>query len=369
MSASDPSPSEPGERGPARQRKRSVVPAIPAATTRAQGSNVLTWRQRLVTTLGPLRHGLGRALLDNAALKFVALVLSVTLFILVNTNKEALIGVDVGVVYTMPENRVLTSDKVDQIRVTIKGSWRRVKRFDERSIERINVDLTNLRSGEYRFPEDAIRLPPGLTLLSIKPASVPLRFEPLKLKSVPVYVPTLGRPLHGYKLARRVAKPSQVTIRGAETLIVNTERLAARPLSLDGRSESFTETLSLVRPREPPIFEVIDGTTVEVEATLVEEMSTRTIDKVAIEVRPSPEVSLPSKTRFVVEPNAVTVVLHGSLLAVEGFSGDCVAFVEVYPDDVSGRPRQAAVQIENTPEGVGTEVRPKTITVRTERVQ
>jgi len=118
------------------------------------------------------------AFLDNAAIKFVSLVLAVTIFILVNTGQDVDIGVTVPVRYTMPKDRVLVSERVDQVRLSIRGSWRRTKRFDEREIEPITVDMTARGDGLLLFQEDMIRLPHGLELLSIAPQSAPLRFEP-----------------------------------------------------------------------------------------------------------------------------------------------------------------------------------------------
>lgn len=312
-------------------------------------------------------QGVRGAILENAALKFVALVLAITLFILVNTNKDALIGVDVGVLYTMPDDRILVSEKVDQVRVSIKGSWRRIKRFDEREIERISVDLTNLRSGEYRFPEDAIRLPPGLTLLAIEPASMPLRFEPLQQKTVPVHIPTLGRPQRGYKFDSWSAKPTQVTIRGAASVISATEQLATRSLDLEGRSESFSETLVLVPPRLEPIFTVLDGPTVEVEVKLEEERGSRTLEGAPVELRPGEGVNAAIIARMQVQPAEVDVTLHGPLLAIEGFEGQVVAFVEVRTEDGNGRARKVPVRVDNVPEGVGVEIIPETVRIKATR--
>ncbi|MEM9491902.1 MAG: CdaR family protein [Myxococcota bacterium] len=373
MSASDkqrvgPGPGErragerrPSERRPGERRGGDKAPGAAGATPLEDSGTpgvLAQWTQGA-------RRWLRAAFVDNAALKFVALVLSVALFILVNTNQERLITIELGVVYTMPDDRVLVSETVDKVQVAIKGSWRLLKSFDQRELEPLSVDLSNLRSGEYLFPKEDIRLPEGLSLLSINPVSARLRFEPLiSNKTAAVEVPTLGRPERGYKVDRIVPKPSQVAIRGAESLVAVTDTLSTRELDLAGRSESFSVTLPLVRPREPPVFEVVDGTTVEVEVVLVEEMTTRSIDGLAIALRAAADAPEALAERFTTVPKRVDLILRGPLLAVEGEIENYVAYVELVADDATSKPRQAVVRVDGAPGGVGVEVVPSTVMVR-----
>jgi len=52
---------------------------------------------------------------DNVGLKFLSMVLAVTVFLLVNTDKDREITARVGVSYTMPEDKVLISDRVEEV--------------------------------------------------------------------------------------------------------------------------------------------------------------------------------------------------------------------------------------------------------------
>jgi hypothetical protein len=90
---------------------------------------------------GAIRRWLQSAMFDNVGLKFLSIVLAVTVFLLVNTDKDREIAARVGVSYTLPEDKVLVSDRIDEVRVTIKGAWRRLRKFDEREVDRINLDL------------------------------------------------------------------------------------------------------------------------------------------------------------------------------------------------------------------------------------
>ena len=79
------------------------------------------------------RPFLVRALLDELPLKIVSLVIAVTLFVIVRSDKDAATGAYVKVVYTLPQDRVLVSDPVGEVRVGVRGPWTRLQRFDERA--------------------------------------------------------------------------------------------------------------------------------------------------------------------------------------------------------------------------------------------
>jgi YbbR domain-containing protein len=313
-----------------------------------------------------LRGRIRQAFFSNPLLKLVSLVLAVALFFLVNTDRDAIIGVNVGVSYQLPENRVLVSEPVHQVRLSIRGPWRRIKRFDEREIGGITLDLTNMRSGPYTFPEDIIDLPEDLTLLSINPPTIDLAFEQRLQKTVPVKVNVVGEPARGYEVQRVVPKPSRVTIRGAASRVRDTEVVLTRELRLDGRAESFTEVLLLEPPRTEPrsLVEIVDRTPIEVEVVLAPEMSTRVLHNVPVEIAAGAGVAAAVGERFTTEPATVDVVLHGPLLTIEGYEGGVAAQVTVHEEDAPAKTREAAVQLRNVPAGVGTEVKPATVTLR-----
>ncbi len=310
---------------------------------------------------------LKRAILDNAGLKFVALVLSVTLFILVNTSRDAVIGVNLGISYSLPKDRVLVSERPDQLHLTLRGAWRRVKRFDERELDRINVDLRSVRGSEYTFSEKAISLPDGLRLLSIEPSSISLRFEALEERAnVKVTVPTSGQPAEGYEVVSITAKPSQIAVKGAESAIRELAQIATRPLDLNGKTQSFTETLLLAPPRPEPIIQIVDSSAVEVAVALREKEISRQKDEVKVLIRAGAGVEGAALDGASVEPDQVSVILHGPKGKVDTYFDNVVAFVEVLPEDLTGarETRRVSVRLEYPPEGVGIEVKPRDVELR-----
>src|SRR5688500_17239508 len=150
---------------------------------------------------------------DNLGLKLLSLILAATVYLLVNSDEHREINARVRVAYVLPPDKALVSERVDEVRVTIRGPWRRLKRFDEREIDRIDVDLTDVQGGEVPITPEMINVPRGLEITSIEPPVVRVAFEDLATKQVPVVPSFAGRPMHGYQIVdnRSVIDPPRVT--------------------------------------------------------------------------------------------------------------------------------------------------------------
>lgn len=302
------------------------------------------------------------AFVENAAMKFVAFVLALTVFILVQSEEDVHIGVDVGLSYILPEDRVLVTERPSYVRVTVRGSRRQTRRFAESETDRAYIDLENHRASEYVFRQDLIPLPDGLELVRFTPESFPTEFERRTDKSVPIDVRIAGQPKHGHLVKRVIASPAEVMIRGAESQVTATTGIKTQELRLGDRTESFTTTLPLVV--EGQFLDVVDIDEVEVRVEMAEEQGARTIGPLKVKLYPGPAANAEVVGRFVAEPAQVSVVLRGSVLDIEAVDPDDLeAFVEIYTEDVAAsRTRKAAV-IVRAPEDVAIEISPPEVTI------
>lgn len=313
-------------------------------------------------------NGVGRfvrgAVLENASLKFVALVLSITIFVMVNTEKDAVISIDVEIAYTMPEDRVLISDPVDKLRVSVTGSWRRVRRFDERELDPVRIDLTNMPSGEFVFQKEMIRLPRGLRVRSISPLSMRLLFDKRVAKEVRVRVTTIGTPQRGYKMSARSFRPEKVIIRGPAGELSGIDEVRTSDVSLDGKSSTFRTVVPVITSNSR--IEVVGKRDIEVNVTMEPELVAREIGPLPVVVHAGSGIAQPVKTRFVTTPAAVSVVLRGPAAVVDVLAKDALeAYVQLYAEDaVTGKTRKAAVLLQGVPTGVGVEIRPREVVLK-----
>ncbi len=297
---------------------------------------------------GPVRSWLRSAMFDNVGLKFLSMVLAVTVFLLVNTDREREITARVGVSYTLPEDKVLVSERIDEVRVTVKGSWRRLRKFDEREVDRINLDLRRASSGEIAITNDMIHLPSGVAVTSINPRAVRILFDKRVDKVVEVTPAITGRPQHGYVVAEVKPVPATVKLRGGESMLAALTAIHTREISLEDRTDSFVAETEAVPPEGA---EVVGNPKVAVQIHVDEELVTRKVPGVTVVVRSDGDTS-----RWQVSPPQVDVTLTGALLAVEKARGSLVPVVKLTGDT---RSREAEVTIDGLPPGIGVKVSPE----------
>ena len=303
---------------------------------------------------GALRAWIRGALFDNLGLKFLSMVLAITVFLLVNTDRDREISARVGLAYTLPDDKVLVSDRVEEVRISIKGPWQRLRRFDERELERVNIDLRRAQSGEVYITPDMIELPSGLTVTEISPRTLRVQFDRRVEKLVEVVPQLGGRPMHGYVVAEFKAVPPTIKVRGAERTMRALSNVRTREVSLDGRAESFVAETEILAPDD---VEASAASQVFIHVVIDEELVTRKLP--GLPVRVVGEGVDPA--RWQVTPAQVEVTLTGTLLAVEKAKAALTPVVKPSANDT--RPREVAVSIEGLPPGIGVRISPERVKI------
>ena len=235
------------------------------------------------------------------------------------------------------------------MRVSIKGSWRRLRKFDEREIDRINLDLRRASSGEVALISDMIHLPSGVSVTSINPRSVHIAFDKRVDKVVEVSPQVAGHPQHGYFVAEIKAVPATVKLRGGEGMLSALSAVRTREVSLEGRTEQFTAEADIVPPEG---VEVVGNPQVVVQIRVDEELVTRKVPALTVAVKGD------DAARWRLTPPQVDVTLTGALLAVEKARSSLVPVVRIAPD---GKAREAEVTIEGLPPGIGVKISPERV--------
>jgi len=303
---------------------------------------------------GALRRWIHGALFDNVGLKFLSIVLAITVFLLVNTDRDREITARVGVAYTLPDDKVLVSDRQDEVRVTVKGPWQRLRKFDEREVDRINLDLRKAPSGDILLTPDMIKVPSGLTVVSINPRTIHVAFDRRVEKIVEVAAQASGRPQHGYVVSEIKPAPATIKVRGAEGTLAALTTVHTREISLEGRAESFVAETEFVPPDG---VEVEGSPQVVLHVTVDEELVNRKLPGLVVGVRGDGI----DPARWAVAPAQVEVTLTGTLLAVEKARAAIAPVVRLSAGDT--RTREADVAIDNLPPGIGVKVSPERVKV------
>lgn len=310
-----------------------------------------------------VRRWLRGALLNNLALKIVSLILAIGLFVVINTSEERVINVWHDVNYTQPDDRVLMSEPVAKVRLTIQGSWRRIRRFDERELAPIKVDLANLQGSEYTFSQEDIHLPKGLQLLAVDPPSIRLDYEPKVSKVLTVIATPTGQLRPGYTLSGIEVEPEQIEVKGARSEMAKLESMVAVEANVTGRKESFE--LAGVPLHLPPSVLESSQRTVHVRVSVDPIIVERTLEAVPVAIKPTDEAALlQAGERFQTEPEHVRVTLTGPQNSVQPLvSGNGLdVYVEVSPPDLEDKgKRKLEVRVGNAPADTRVEIKPRSV--------
>lgn len=312
-----------------------------------------------------MRDFVRRALTENGALKAVALILAVTLFILVRGDKETERFIRLGVAYVKPEDKQLVGSLPATVEVRVKGPWTRIKRLDPAELETVLVDLSKAPEGEFSIDEDLIGLPPGLRVASMKPSKILVEYE--REAEVPIRAVVDGTPADGFaKLDQHPVQPRAVTVRGPKAIISTLHELRTEPISVELKREAFTTRARLAPLPAGVTFVGPAVEEVTVDVRLVEEAQTRRLNALSVKIRPSAGVSPGDRlTSTKLTPDTVEVVLRAPPARMAKVDLTAItAHVELHAEDlVVPQPRQAVVVIEGVPEGVAVEVYPTRVTL------
>jgi YbbR domain-containing protein len=345
---------------PTQQRPRRATATVRQDAARLLGQEPAQPPRSFGASLAAWVRG---ALVDNAALKFVALVLSLTVFILVHSDEEKTAFATVGIIYDEPDDRVMVSNRPDKVRIEVKGTRRRLKRLHDADIDDIHVDLKEVEGGRVAFRPDMIKnLPEGLELVSFDPPNINVKFENRVARQVPVSAETVGSVGRGLKVESVTVLPAKVTVSGGESRVNALAMIETAPVALEGRTRTFRERVQLAMPDDVM---VDGGAEVEVQVTLGEEQGSRQV-QLPVTVEAGRGLGAVDAARYVVDPESVQVVLRGSILAVDKVrESELTAQVRLEPGDVTGaKPRSAEVRVSPALPGIGVEVSPSEVTLK-----
>jgi YbbR domain-containing protein len=307
------------------------------------------------------RPAILRAFTDQLPLKIVSLVIAVTLFVIVRSDKDAASAAYVKVIYTLPQDRVLVSDPPGEVRVGVRGPWTRLQRFDERSVEPIRVDLKASVGGVLRFDETMVKLPVGLRVASITPSEVRLDFESREVREVPIQPILEGQPAEGFRVTKVTTQPSSVHVDGAKSVVDGITRVQTRPLKVTGaRAPVLGEVPLETAPRHT---HYLDASQAVVHAEIQPAIVERTFD--ALPIKPMGLTKLDAT----LDPPRARLILRGPSDIVLGLKLDQIA-LQVDAALLDSRPPSHMlrnVTVSGLPEGVAAEVQPDNVMLTTHR--
>lgn len=201
--------------------------------------------------------------------------------------------------------------------VTVRGAKRFVEKVDH--VYAV-VDITGATS-EVNATAKLVAVDAAgneLSGIQIEPSEIEVLVPLQKLppaKLVPVQVVVSGTPKDGYTIGPIVSNPQQVKIRGDKSIIDTINWIGTKPVDVSGKDSAFQTTVSLSLPTGVSC----QTQQVVVKVDIIEEIETRTLEDVIVQLE-SPPVGY----TWSIEPATVSVVLTGRSDLVRKIQSDNV---------------------------------------------
>lgn len=303
---------------------------------------------------------LRRILLEDIHLKATALVLSLVLFIFVRGDRVSEVAAMVPVIYQLPNSKVLVSEPVKRLRVTLAGRESSLRALLRTGFDPVQVDLTRFTGKTYYFDENLLKLEPGVRLVSVQPSKMDVVMEPRARKEVPVAPNVVGTPDPAFRLAEVSVQPRQITVEGARSQINKITEVKTIPVDVNGRWESTEIDVALSQLEDGMVFSE-QQSRVRVQLRFEPRYTEREFTSVPVEV-------VNTGWRTAVRPQTVRVKLDTPvrlLPSIDGGALRVIADARELEGKPTGSQHRLDVELENLPEGVKLlELRPNRVLVK-----
>lgn len=183
----------------------------------------------------------------NSGTKLISIGVALVLWFVVLGSRSVEVTKEIPLEVITPTDLVSSNEIPEKIAFRLSGPKAFLRAILDRRDEPIRVNLSGAKPGlvTYRFFSDNIRLPIGVKVLSINPASILIKLEYQKRRDVPVKVELRGAPPEGYRIVRAEVTPNVVRIKGAETRIDSITEVPTLPIDVSQLRQSVDREVPL----------------------------------------------------------------------------------------------------------------------------
>ncbi|HET8648136.1 MAG TPA: CdaR family protein, partial [Vicinamibacteria bacterium] len=273
-------------------------------------------------------------------------------------EKTSEMGLVVAVeLQNFPHDLELTGEPVNAVEVRLRASPGIIQRITPGDVS-ARVDLAGVGEGEHivHLSAESIRVPFGVRVVRVNPATLALNFERTLQKTVPVRARLMGRPAPGYEVAQVASRPGEVPVAGPKTRVQEVESAFTEPVSVEGASAAVTDEVNI--GLDDPLLRVLGSPRVTVTAEVREAAATRSFPGVEVAVRGGAGSPQPAR---------VDVVLAGPASILQRVDRSQVkAYVDLARAQAGAAP--VAAEVEGGPAGVTVKsLAPDRVSVRPAR--
>lgn len=164
--------------------------------------------------------------------------------------------------------------------------------------------------------EDDIRTPPGVAVLSRRPAAVTVALRRLVPKFVPVRPVTTGEPASGYHVVSKVVDPAWVKVEVPRGILNEGDTVETYPIDISGLAGQVERRVG-VKPKRVDGYPIRPESDVWVSVIIEPVPQVRTLEGVPVRVLQGPKAKL---RNIRVEPARVDLTIEGAQAEVKAIS-------------------------------------------------
>jgi len=171
---------------------------------------------------------------ENLGLKFLAVLISITLWAVVFGTKTIEITKEVPLEISVGDDQSIEEVIPEKISFRLSGPKAFLRTITNRVEEPIHVNLKELKAGliNYRIYSDSIKLPLGVKVQSIHPNVIPIHIEELKRKMVNIELELSGKEKLGDRFVHSEILPPQIRIKGPKNRLASITSLRSSPVEI-----------------------------------------------------------------------------------------------------------------------------------------
>lgn len=218
----------------------------------------------------------------NLTLKVLALVLAFVVWVAMTGETGIVQDLRVPLEISLPEGLVAAEAPPRTVSVRLRGPESLLRRLDPLPLE-VHLDLRSAAQGPRNVqltPAAVDGVPAGIEVALIEPDRFRIQLDQRMRKSVPIVPAITGQAPAGYAVYDVHLAPESVEVEGPESHVAALGRLRTDPIHLEGRSESFRATTSVV-PTSSEV-RVVDPRPIEAQVEIDRAPATRVYDSVAV---------------------------------------------------------------------------------------
>ncbi len=179
---------------------------------------------------------LRRNVLHNLTLKLISLGLAVALWLALARDPMAEVAVNVPIEFNnISQNVEISSEKVPEAQIRLRGPERVIRRLKPSDVY-VEIDLTNLRTGEHTFDltSQEVHQPRDLQVVQVIPSEFHISFDSRLTRQVPIQPSVTGNLAPGWQIGPVTVEPATLTIAGPKGHVQAVESATTDPIDVTG---------------------------------------------------------------------------------------------------------------------------------------